>query len=390
MSFIPYGKQNINQNDIDAVVAVLKSDYLTQGPVIEQFEGAVTAHCGVKHGVVTNSATSSLHLACLALGLGEGDALWTSPNTFVASANVGLYCGATVDFVDIDPQTYNMCADALEAKLIKAKQLNNLPKIVIPVHFAGQSCDMDAIHKLSIEYGFSIIEDASNAIGGKYLSRPIGNCQFSKITVFSFHPVKIITTGEGGIATTNDPALADKMKMLRSHGVTRNESEMDPTLSNLNTNQGDWYYQQMALGFNYRMTEMQGALGLSQMKQLDRFVAQRSKLADQYNQLLSGIEQVTLPFQSNRAESSFHLFPIQVPSKKRANVFRFLRENGIGANVHYIPVHMQPFYQKLGFKFGDFPIAEGYYQQAISLPLHPSLTDEDQMYIVAKLKESLT
>jgi len=390
MSFIPYGKQNINQNDIDAVVAVLKSDYLTQGPVIEQFEDAVTAHCGVKHGVVANSATSSLHLACLALGLGEGDALWTSPNTFVASANVGIYCGATVDFVDIDLQTYNMCAEALEAKLIKAKQLNNLPKIVIPVHFAGQSCDMDAIHKLSIEYGFSIIEDASHAIGGKYLSQPIGNCQFSKITVFSFHPVKIITTGEGGIATTNDPTLADKMKMLRSHGVTRNESEMDPSLSNLNTNQGDWYYQQMALGFNYRMTEMQGALGLSQMKQLDRFVAQRSKLADQYNQLLSGIEQVTLPFQSNRAESSFHLFPIQVPSKKRANVFRFLRENGIGANVHYIPVHMQPFYQKLGFKFGDFPIAEGYYQQAISLPLHPSLTDEDQMYIVAKLKESLT
>jgi UDP-4-amino-4,6-dideoxy-N-acetyl-beta-L-altrosamine transaminase len=378
---IPYGKQSINQADIDAVVAVLQSDYLTQGSQVPAFEQAVASYCDVKFAVAVNSATSALHIACLALGLGEGDWLWTSPNTFVASANCALYCGAQVDFVDIDPQTYNLCADKLEEKLIRAKNKNRLPKIVIPVHFAGQSCDMQRIYQLSQEYGFKIIEDASHAIGGKYLDKPIGGCQYSDITVFSFHPVKIITTAEGGIATTNQPGLAEKMELLRSHGVTRKAHLMDQTL------EGPWYYQQVDLGFNYRMTELQAALGISQMTKLDEFVSKRHQLARRYFSELADTGLV-LPFQHQDSHSSFHLFPILLPGQlDRANAFNQLREGGLGVNVHYIPVHIQPYYRKLGFKSGEFPNAEAYYQEVISIPLHQGLTVHQQSHVIACLRQ---
>mgnify|MGYP005752044579 CR=1 FL=1 len=378
---IPYGKQSINQADIDAVVKVLQSDYLTQGTQVPAFEQAVASYCDVKFAVAVNSATSALHIACLALGLCEGDWLWTSPNTFVASANCARYCGAKVDFVDIDPKTYNLCADKLEEKLIQAKDKNRLPKIVIPVHFAGQSCDMQRIYQLSQEYGFRIIEDASHAIGGKYLDKPIGGCQYSDITVFSFHPVKIITTAEGGIATTNQPGLAEKMELLRSHGVTRKAHLMDQTL------EGPWYYQQVDLGFNYRMTELQAALGISQMTRLDEFVSKRHQLARRYFSELADTGLV-LPFQHQDSHSSFHLFPILLPDQlDRANVFNQLREGGLGVNVHYIPVHIQPYYRKLGFKSGDFPNAEAYYQQVISIPLHQGLTVQQQSHVITCLHQ---
>ena len=383
---IPYGKQDINQADIDSVVNILKSNFLTQGPQIPLFEKNVSDYCGVSSAVAVNSATSALHVACLALGLGKGDWLWTSPNTFVASANCGLYCGANVDFVDIDPMTYNLCTKELEKKLIQARKDNNLPKIVIPVHFAGQSCNMEKISSLSKEYGFSVIEDASHAIGGKYQGKSIGCCQYSDITVFSFHPVKIITTAEGGLAVTNNISLADKMKSLRSHGITRDKSLMT------SVSEGDWYYQQIDLGFNYRMTELQAALGLSQMKRLDEFVARRHECKEYYDELLEGVPIVT-PFQSPDCYSALHLYPILLDqaqiNKPRQQVFKELRASAIGVNVHYIPVHMQPYYKDRGFKKGDFPESENYYKSVISIPLFQSLTKEMQDEVVGTLKSIL-
>lgn len=384
---IPYGRQDINQADIQAVVDVLNSDFLTQGPAVPAFEKSVTDYCGASYGVAVNSATSALHIACLALGLGQGDYLWTSPNTFVASANCGLYCGAQVDFVDIDAKTYNLCAEKLEQKLIQAESQGKLPKIVIPVHFAGQSCDMRSIHQLSQQYGFKIIEDASHAIGGRYRDQPIGGCQYSDITVFSFHPVKIITTAEGGLATTNQPELAEKMQLLRSHGITRDQNRMTKP------SEGGWYYQQIDLGFNYRMTELQAALGVSQMKRLDEFVAKRHQLAKQYDTLLAELP-VVRPYQHPDNYSALHLYPILLEldkiSKSHAGVFQALRDNGLGVNLHYIPVHTQPYYQIMGFKQDDFLQAVFYYSKAISIPMYQGLTFEQLNEIVGVLKNVLS
>ena len=383
---IPYGKQDINQADIDSVVDVLQSDFLTQGPQVPLFEKKVSDYCGSKFGVAVNSATSALHVACLALGLGKGDWLWTSPNTFVASANCGLYCGAKIDFVDIDPRTYNLSAEKLEQKLIQAKKNDNLPKIVIPVHFAGQSCDMRKIHSLSQEYGFKIIEDASHAIGGKYLDQPIGGCQYSDIAVFSFHPVKIITTAEGGLATTNDKELSERMRLFRSHGVTR-----DPELMTKESS-GSWYYQQVELGFNYRVTELQAALGVSQIERLDEFVTLRHKHQKRYNELLKNLPVIT-PYQDMDSYSALHLYPIQIQTDKvkstRKEIFKALRKNDIGVNVHYIPVHTQPYYENIGFKKGDFPNAESYYESAISIPLFHAMTFEQQDQVIVALEKVL-
>jgi UDP-4-amino-4,6-dideoxy-N-acetyl-beta-L-altrosamine transaminase len=383
---IPYGRQDINQADIEAVIEVLKSDFLTQGPMVPMFEKAITEYCQARFGVATNSATSALHIACLALELGPGDYLWTSPNTFVASANCGLYCGAEVDFVDIDPRTYCMSADALEQKLIEADKQNKLPKIVVPVHFAGQSCEMNRIHELAGKYGFRIIEDASHAIGGQYLGEPIGNCKYSDIAVFSFHPVKIITTGEGGLATTNNAELAKKMELLRSHGITR-----DPDLMTRKPD-GGWYYQQIDLGFNYRMTDIQAALGVSQMQRLDEFVQYRHVLKNRYDELLSDLP-IIRPYQSTDSHSALHLYPIQLEleklNKSHQEIFHELRESGLGVNIHYIPVHTQPYYQRMGFQLGDFPNAEHYYDRALSIPIYYGLTEILQNEVVATLKKVL-
>lgn len=383
---IPYGRQDINQADIQAVINVLSSEFLTQGPIVPKFEKTIADYCNVKFSVATNSATSALHIACLALELGPDDYLWTSPNTFVASANCGLYCGARIDFVDIDPHTYCMSADALEQKLIEAEKKNKLPKIVIPVHFAGQSCEMNRIYHLGQQYGFRIIEDASHAIGGRYLNEPIGNCKYSDITVFSFHPVKIITTAEGGLATTNCSELARKMEILRSHGITRDSQSMTKRPD------GGWYYQQVDLGFNYRMTEMQAALGVSQMERLDEFVARRHELSARYDDLLSELP-IIKPTQSADNHSSLHLYPIQLQleklKKERHEIFHELRSDGIGVNVHYIPVHTQPYYQRMGFQIGDFPNAELYYKRALSIPLYFGLSDFDQDEVIFSLKEVL-
>ena len=383
---ISYGKQDINQSDIDTVINVLKSDFLTQGPQVPLFEKTVSDYCGAEYGVAVNSATSALHIACMALNLGEGDYLWTSPNTFVASANCALYCGAQVDFVDINPLTYNLSSEELEKKLIQARQDNKLPKIVIPVHYAGQSCDMKKIHSLGQEYGFKIIEDASHAIGGKYLDQPIGGCQYSDITVFSFHPVKIITTAEGGLATTNDKNLSERMKLFRSHGVTRN-----PELMN-KLSEGDWYYQQVDLGFNYRMTELQAALGVSQMQRLDEFVTQRHILQERYDLLLSSLP-IVKPHQSQHRCSALHLYPIQVDieknTKSREKIFEELRQGGIGVNVHYIPIHTQSYYRQFGFCDGDFPVSEAYYSKVISLPIYHGMTFSEQDLVANKLENIL-
>jgi len=384
---IPYGSQDINQKDIDAVVEVLRSDFLTQGPKVPLFEETVADYCGARFGIAVNSATSALHIACLALGLGPGDSLWTSPNTFVASANSALYCGADVDFVDIDPRTYCMSVEALEQKLIQAKAQNKLPKIVVPVHFAGQSCDMKRIHELGQEYGFSIIEDASHAIGGRYLDKPVGSCEFSDICVFSFHPVKIITTAEGGLATSNNVEFAEKMALLRSHGITRSPDLMTKEPD------GGWYYQQVGLGFNYRMTEIQAALGVSQMNRLDEFVSRRHELGERYDDYLKSLP-VAIPYQSTDAYSALHLYPLQLQleklNKTHAQIFHELRGKGLGVNVHYIPVHTQPYYEKLGFKLGDFPNAEFYYERAISIPLFFAMTEEEQDQVVTVLAEVIS
>jgi UDP-4-amino-4,6-dideoxy-N-acetyl-beta-L-altrosamine transaminase len=382
---IPYGRQDITQADIDAVVGVLQSDFLTQGPMVPRFEQRVAEHVGARHALAVNSATSALHIACLALGLGAGDWLWTTPITFVASANCGLYCGAKVDFVDIDPRTYNLCPLALERKLLQAEQQGRLPKVLVAVHLCGQPCDMQAISALGQRFGFKIIEDASHAIGGRYQNEFIGNGRFSDITVFSFHPVKIITTAEGGMALTNDDDLAARMALLRSHGITR-----DPQLMTHEAD-GPWYYQQIDLGFNYRMTELQAALGVTQMERLDQYVARRHELAHRYDQLLVGLP-VTTPQQHADSYSGLHLYVIRLNldqiKRSHLEVFESLREQGVGVNVHYIPVHVQPHYQQMGFKTGDFPEAERYYGEAISLPMFQTMTEAQQDAVVAAVRKA--
>jgi UDP-4-amino-4,6-dideoxy-N-acetyl-beta-L-altrosamine transaminase len=380
---IPYGRQEINRSDIDSVVTVLQSDFLTQGPQVPLFERIVADHMGAKHALAVNSATSALHIACLALGLGSGDWLWTTPVTFVASANCGLYCGAQVDFVDIDPITYNLSLQALEVKLIGAEKEGKLPKVLVAVHLCGEPCDMAAINALGQKYGFKIIEDASHAIGGKYKGEFIGNCRYSDITVFSFHPVKIITTAEGGMVLTNSDSLAIEMALLRSHGITRDKDQMTQTPD------GPWYYQQIRLGFNYRMTDLQAALGVSQMQRLDAFVARRHELASRYDKLLTNLP-LTTPQRDPSNYSALHLYVIRLQleklSKTHCQVFEALREQGIGVNLHYIPVHIQPYYQHMGFKEGDFEQAEQYYAEAISLPLYHALTETEQDLVVQSLK----
>lgn len=383
---IPYGKQDLSESDIQAVVQTLKSDWLTQGPAIESFERAVAAYCGATYAVAVSNATAALHIACLAAGLSEGDSLWTSPNSFVASANCGLYCGAQVDFVDIDPKTYNLSAKVLEEKLIEAERLGKLPKVIIPVHFSGQSCEMDRISALAKKYNITLIEDASHAIGGSYLTHKIGSCTFSDMTVFSFHPVKVITTGEGGMVLTNSKTLYELLLRLRSHGITRDPAQM------MGDTQGPWYYEQVELGFNYRMTDIQASLGESQLSRLDLFVQRRHQLARQYHDMLQNLP-ITLPWQHPDTYSALHLFVIRLQlskiKKSRKEVFEALRAAGIGVNVHYIPIHVQPYYKNLGFKVGDFIHAEEYYEEAISLPMYFGLSDEDQDFVIETLRRTL-
>ena len=385
---IPYGRQDIQDSDIKAVVEVLNSDFLTQGPAIPRFEACVKNHCGARHAVAANSATSALHISMLALGVSSGDYVWTSPITFVASSNAALYCGAQVDFVDIDPCTYNMCSKALEHKLAQAAQHNRLPKVVIPVHLTGQSCDMQAIHELSLKYGFKVVEDASHAIGGSYQALPIGNCAYSDITVFSFHPVKIITTAEGGVALTNDDSLATRLQLFRNHGITR-----DPNLMSHDMH-GPWYYQQIELGYNYRITDIQAALGTNQMTRLDAYISRRHEIADRYNHELADLP-LTLPYQAEYSCSAYHLYVLRlkldfIAPLTHRSVFENLRTRGILVNLHYIPVHTHPYYQNLGFQNGDFPQAEAYYSNAISIPMYAGLTAEDQSTVINALHRILT
>ena len=376
---IPYGRQDISEDDIQAVVDVLKSDWLTQGPLVPKFEKAVAAYCGAQYGVAVNSATSALHIACLALGVGKGDLVWTSPITFVASANCALYCGAEVDFVDIDNRTYNMSVQALQLKLGKAKIENRLPKVVIPVHLSGQSCEMESIYALSKQYGFNIIEDASHCIGGKYKDKHIGGCEYSDITVFSFHPVKIITTGEGGMAMSNDYTLMKRMTEFRSHGIVRYANEMTKPPD------GPWYYQQINLGFNYRMTDIQAALGISQLTRIDEFIEKRHAIAAKYNEVLMA-HGVRLPWQHPDNYSALHLYIIRIEKKAaeftHLEMFTKLRNAGILVNLHYIPVYQQPYYQKMGFDPANFPEAELYYSEAISIPIFPALKEDEQNTVV--------
>lgn len=380
---IPYGRQDISQDDIDAVVAVLRSEFITQGPAVELFERTVAAYCGAPHAVAVNSATSALHVACIALGLGPGDRLWTSPNTFLASANAGVYCGAEVDFVDIDPRTYNMSVEALRAKLERAAREGRLPRVVVPVHFAGQSCEMAPIGELARRYGFRVIEDASHAIGAAYRGAPVGRCDFADIAVFSFHPVKIVTSGEGGVATTRDPELAGRMRLVRSHGMTRDPAQMT------RAPEGPWDYEQIALGYNYRITDIQAALGASQMKRISELVARRREIAERYDREFEGLPLVR-PWQHPDTASSWHLYVVLVDPERRRRVFEGLRAAGIGVNVHYIPVHTQPFYrERFGFAAGDFANAEAYYARAISLPMYAALTDAQQSQVVDAVRRVL-
>lgn len=384
MAYIPYGRQEITAEDIRQVVEVLESDFLTQGPQVPKFESLLQLYCQVKHAVAVNSATSALHIACLALGLQPGDTLWTTPITFVASANCALYCGAKVDFVDIDPKTYNLCPNALSSKLEWAAANNCLPKVVVPVHLCGQPCDMKRIRQLADQYGFKIIEDASHAVGGRYLGQPIGNCEFSDITVFSFHPVKIITTAEGGVALTNNSVLASRMALLRSHGITREAEKMT------HSPDGDWYYQQIGLGFNYRLTELQAALGVSQMDRLDAYVTRRHEIFKAYQSDLQDLP-VTTPWQHPDGYSGLHLYVLRINEARcgvhRSTVFDAMRAQEIGVNVHYIPVHLQPYYEKMGFKKGDFPEAEKYYEEAISIPMYPGLNERARKKVVDILRQ---
>lgn len=383
---IPYGRQSISEADIEAVVEVLKSDYLTQGPAVPAFENAVVSLVGAQHGVAMNSATSALHLACVALGVGPGDSVWTSPLTFVASSNAALYCGADVDFVDVDERTYNICPVRLDAKLASAAKTGSLPKVIIPVHLAGQSCDMAAIHAAASRHGIRIIEDASHAIGGSYRSEPVGNCQYSDITVFSFHPVKIVTTGEGGMAMTNDPELAELMRLDRSHGITR-----DPAL--LQHDDGHWYYEQHRLGFNYRMTDICAALGLSQLTRIDEFVTRRREIAAAYDAAFADLP-VKTPWQHPDTASAWHLYIIRIDARRTTRshreIFDALREAGIGVNLHYIPVYRQPYYRELGFGQGHCPNAEAYYSEAISLPMYPTLSGEEQQQVIAAVTKAVS
>ena len=377
---IPYGKQEIRFADIESVIGVLKSDFLTQGPMLPRFEKAISDCSYAKYVTAVNSATSALHVACLALDLRPGDSLWTVPNTFVASANCALYCGAKVDFVDIDPQTSNMSVDLLERKLRAARKFGTLPKIVVPVHLTGEPCDMAAIKKLSDEFGFKIIEDASHAIGGRFGNKPIGSCEYSDITVFSFHPVKIVTSGEGGAALTNYPDLDRKLKLLRSHGITRDINMMQHP-----TDDG-WYYEQIDLGFNYRMTDIHAALGLSQLARLCEYIERRHEIATKYDQEFNGVKLQT-PHRNPLNKSALHLYVIQVEPTQHKRIFHKLRESNVGVNLHYIPVHTQPYYQKLGFAWGDFPNSEEYYKRAISLPMFPTLTEDEQTFVIETVKE---
>ena len=382
---IPYGRQEITEADIDEVEKILRSDFLTQGPTVPRFEKSVSKYCNVSYSVAVNSATSALHIACLALGLGPGDWLWTSPNTFVASANCGRYCGADIDFVDIDPKTYNMCVNALSEKLIKAEKIGKLPKIVVPVHFAGQPCDMPAIHKLSKQYGFKILEDASHAIGASYNKTKVGSCAHSDITVFSFHPVKIITTAEGGMALTNCKEIAEKISRLRTHGITNDITKMkDRPIDEI------WNYQQVDLGFNYRMNDIQAALGLNQMKRLDEYVQRRHVLAKYYDTQLKDFPIIT-PWQTPNTYSSYHLYPILInvnsDVKTQRQIYDELKENKIAVNLHYIPVHRQPYYENLGFNKNDFPIAERLHQKILSIPMYPTLHNKHKEYVVEALRK---
>jgi UDP-4-amino-4,6-dideoxy-N-acetyl-beta-L-altrosamine transaminase len=386
MLAIPYGRQDVEADDVEAVVAVLRSDWLTQGPTVPRFEAALAAHCGAQHAVAVNSATAALHIACRALGLGPGDQLWTSPNTFVASANCALYCGAQVDFVDIDPRTYNMSADALAEKLETAAADGRLPKIVVPVHFAGQSCDMARIDELAQRYGFRVIEDAAHAVGGKYLGAPVGNCRYSDIAVMSFHPVKLITTGEGGAALTNDPELAERMARLRSHGITQDPRRMQGEPD------GPWSYQEIELGWNYRMTDIAAALGMSQLRRLDGYVERRTMLAARYHRLLAN-SGLALPWVDPRCASAWHLYVVgwnaEASRLSRREAFVELRSRGIGVQVHYIPVHTQPIFRALGFKVGQFPETEAYYARALTIPLFPGLAEDQQDAVVEHLAAML-
>lgn len=383
---IPYGRQDISESDIEAVIDVLRSDFLTQGPVVPAFEKAILEYCQARFAIALNSATSALHIACMSLGVGKNDIVWTSPVSFVASSNCALYCGANVDFVDIDPLTYNMSVDALTEKLQKAEKVGMLPKVVIPVHLCGQSCQMKEIYELSKKYGFKIIEDASHAIGGKYKGEPIGNCKFSDITVFSFHPVKIITTGEGGICVTNDPQIAISLSRLRSHGIVRHPSEMTKLPD------GPWYYEQIELGYNYRMTDIQAALGLSQMKRLSEFVEARHTIADYYNEKLTE-EWMIKPWQHPDTYSALHLYVIRIKEGNNIvghlQMFEKLRSAGILVNLHYIPIYRQPYYQRLGFSSKDFPNAESYYKEAISIPMYSSLSAQQQDFIIERINRPM-
>lgn len=381
---IPYGRQDIDQADIDAVIKVLRSDFLTQGPLVPHFESLLTELTTAKRAVAVNSATSALHIACLALDLGPGDIAWTSPISFVASSNCALYCGAFVDFVDIDPDTFCMSVDRLEEKLKDAEAKGSLPKVIVPVHMGGMSCDMQRIYQLSKRFNFRIIEDASHAIGGTYKGTPVGSCKFSDITVFSFHPVKIVTAGEGGAALTNSDALAKKMQLLRSHGITRDFEQM------LDEPDGAWSYQQTELGFNYRMTDIHAALGVSQLRKLPEYVKQRNEIATQYQAAFEN-DPIQLPAIHPDVLSAYHLYimllPVGINPLEKRIFFDAMRSAGIGVNVHYIPIHTQPYYKALGFGVGDFPVAEDFYLRAISLPLYPTLKDTEIKHVITSVKE---